>query len=100
MNFEYSEKVQGLIKRVNDFMDLHVFPVEEEMHKQVELEPWSTPPLMEQLKAKAKAEAKAICTDRSEEGSKEVNVQAEVKSKISKDDRDGRRMPVPSWRKA
>ncbi|AZG36184.1 MAG: acyl-CoA dehydrogenase family protein [Shewanella psychromarinicola] len=56
MNFEYSEKVQALIKRVNDFMDLHVFPVEEEMHKQVQLEPWSTPPLMEQLKAKAKAE--------------------------------------------
>ncbi|MBB1438756.1 acyl-CoA dehydrogenase family protein [Shewanella sp. SG41-4] len=56
MNFEYSEKVQVLIKRVTDFMDLHVFPVEEEMHKQVELDPWSTPPLMEELKAKAKAE--------------------------------------------
>jgi acyl-CoA dehydrogenase len=56
MNFEYSEKVQALIKRVNNFMDLHVFPVEEEMHKQVQLEPWSTPPLMEQLKVKAKAE--------------------------------------------
>ena len=56
MNFEYSEKVQALIKRVNDFMDLNVFPVEEEMHRQVELDPWSTPPLMEELKAKAKAE--------------------------------------------
>ncbi|ABI71915.1 acyl-CoA dehydrogenase family protein [Shewanella frigidimarina] len=56
MNFEYSEKVQALIKRVNDFMDLNVFPVEEEMHRQVELDLWSTPPLMEELKAKAKAE--------------------------------------------
>ncbi|WP_137227163.1 acyl-CoA dehydrogenase family protein [Shewanella sp. MEBiC00475] len=56
MNFEYSEKVQALIKRVTDFMDLHVFPVEEEMHRQVELDPWSTPPLIEELKAKAKAE--------------------------------------------
>ncbi|WP_350433282.1 acyl-CoA dehydrogenase family protein [Shewanella sp. H8] len=56
MNFEYSEKVQALIKRVTDFMDLNVFPVEEEMHRQVELDPWSTPPLMEELKAKAKAE--------------------------------------------
>ena len=56
MNFEYSEKVQALIKRVSDFMDLNVFPVEEEMHRQVELDPWSTPPLMEELKAKAKAE--------------------------------------------
>ncbi|MEM5505633.1 acyl-CoA dehydrogenase family protein [Shewanella frigidimarina] len=56
MNFEYSEKVQALIKRVSDFMDLNVFPVEEEMHRQVELDPWSTPPLMEELKAKAQAE--------------------------------------------
>ncbi|MBO1895467.1 acyl-CoA dehydrogenase family protein [Shewanella sp. BF02_Schw] len=56
MNFEYSEKVQALIKRVTDFMDLNVFPVEEEMHRQVELDPWSTPSLMEELKAKAKAE--------------------------------------------
>ncbi|WP_445778753.1 acyl-CoA dehydrogenase family protein, partial [Shewanella sp.] len=56
MNFEYSEKVQGLINQVNEFMDLHVYPVEDEMHRQVALEPWSTPPLMEELKAKAKAQ--------------------------------------------
>lgn len=56
MNFEYTEKVQELIKRLTCFMDTHVFPVEEEMHKQVELDPWSTPPLMEELKAKAKEE--------------------------------------------
>jgi acyl-CoA dehydrogenase len=56
MNFEYTEKVQELIKRLTYFMDTHVFPVEEEMHKQVELDPWSTPPLMEELKAKAKEE--------------------------------------------
>ncbi|GGB68296.1 acyl-CoA dehydrogenase family protein [Shewanella inventionis] len=56
MNFEYSEKVQGLIDQVNAFMDLHVYPVEEEMHRQVERDPWSTPPLMEELKAKAKAQ--------------------------------------------
>jgi acyl-CoA dehydrogenase len=56
MNFEYSEKVQSLIERVTNFMDTNVFPVEEEMHQQVQLNPWSTPPLMEALKAKAKAE--------------------------------------------
>ncbi|WP_076536690.1 acyl-CoA dehydrogenase family protein [Shewanella sp. UCD-KL21] len=56
MDFEYSPKVQQLIERVSQFMDLHVFPNEEAMHKQVELEPWSTPPLMEELKAMAKAE--------------------------------------------
>ena len=56
MNFEYTDKVQELIKRVTHFMDEHVFPVEEEMHRQVALDQWSTPPLMEELKAKAKAE--------------------------------------------
>jgi acyl-CoA dehydrogenase len=56
MNFEYSDKVQDLIQRVTDFMDRDVFPVEQEMHQQVLQNPWSTPPLMEELKAKAKAE--------------------------------------------
>ncbi|MDO6618276.1 acyl-CoA dehydrogenase family protein [Shewanella sp. 6_MG-2023] len=56
MDFEYSPKVQQLMKRVSKFMDLHIFPNEAAMHKQVELEPWSTPPLMEELKAIAKAE--------------------------------------------
>ncbi|WP_144207812.1 acyl-CoA dehydrogenase family protein [Shewanella donghaensis] len=56
MNFEYTPKVQALIKRVTDFMEQHVYPVEAEMHQQVALNPWSTPPLMETLKAKAKAE--------------------------------------------
>ncbi|QIR14606.1 acyl-CoA dehydrogenase family protein [Shewanella aestuarii] len=56
MNFEYSDKVKDLIARVTEFMDLYVYPVEAEMHKQVELDPWSTPPLMEDLKAKAKAQ--------------------------------------------
>jgi acyl-CoA dehydrogenase len=56
MNFEYSDKVQDLIQRVTDFMDRDVFPVEQEMHQQVAQNPWSTPPLMEELKAKAKAE--------------------------------------------
>ena len=55
MNFEYSDKVQQLIKRVSDFMDTHVFPVEQQMHDLVAQEPWSTPPLMDELKAKAKA---------------------------------------------
>ena len=55
MNFEYSEKVQKLIKQVSDFMDDHVFPVEQEMHDLVAKDQWTTPPLMEELKAKAKA---------------------------------------------
>ncbi|MDP7593888.1 MAG: acyl-CoA dehydrogenase family protein [Litorilituus sp.] len=56
MDFEYSEKVQKLIARVTAFMDEYIFPLEEEMHRQVNEEPWSTPPLLEELKAKAKAQ--------------------------------------------
>ena len=56
MNFEYSEKVQGLISQLTAFMAEHVFPNEQLMHDQLEQNPWSTPPLMQELKAKAKAQ--------------------------------------------
>ncbi|MCJ8320602.1 MAG: acyl-CoA dehydrogenase family protein [Colwellia sp.] len=56
MDFEYSDKVKELMNRVTSFMEAHVYPNEEEMHKQVNLDPWSTPPLLEVLKAKAKAD--------------------------------------------
>jgi acyl-CoA dehydrogenase len=56
MDFEYSDKVKDLINRVNSFMDEHVFPNEVRMEEQLEEDPWSTPPLMEELKAIAKAQ--------------------------------------------
>ncbi|QOL27190.1 acyl-CoA dehydrogenase family protein [Thalassotalea sp. LPB0316] len=56
MNFEYSDKVKALLTQVKAFMDEHVYPNEALMHEQVEQDPWSTPPLMETLKAKAKAQ--------------------------------------------
>lgn len=56
MNFEYSDKVNALIDRVTSFMEEHIYPNEAKMHKQVEQNNWSTPPLMEALKAKAKAQ--------------------------------------------
>ncbi|NQY63669.1 MAG: acyl-CoA dehydrogenase family protein [Alteromonadaceae bacterium] len=56
MDFEYSDKVKGLLERVTAFMDEFVFPVEEQIHEQIAEDPWSTPSLMEELKAKAKAE--------------------------------------------
>jgi acyl-CoA dehydrogenase len=56
MDFEYSDKVKTLIERVTAFMDEHVYPVEQEMQNQVSAEPWSTPPLMAELKAKAQAQ--------------------------------------------
>ncbi len=56
MDFEYSEKVIDLLQRVNAFMDEHVLPNEKLMHEQLADDMWSTPPLMEELKAKARAE--------------------------------------------
>ena len=55
MDFEYSEKVTRLIARLRAFMDEHVYPHEAEMERQVEADPWNTPPLMEALKARARA---------------------------------------------
>jgi len=56
MDFEYSDKVKELMARVNAFMDEHVYPVEALMHEQVAKNQWTTPVLMEELKAKAKAQ--------------------------------------------
>lgn len=55
MDFEYSDKVKDLLAQVNAFMDEQILPNEDLMHQQLQDEPWSTPPLMEELKSKAKA---------------------------------------------
>lgn len=54
MDFTYSTKVFGLLEQLRAFMNEHVYPNEALMHEQVELERWSTPPLMEELKALAR----------------------------------------------
>lgn len=54
MNFEYSEKVNDLLNRVCAFMDEYIYPNEHKMHEQLAEDPWSTPPLMNELKAIAK----------------------------------------------
>jgi acyl-CoA dehydrogenase len=54
MDFEYSPKVQELRARLLQFMDDHVYPNEAEMGRQIKQYGWSTPPLMQELKAKAK----------------------------------------------
>ena len=58
MNFEYSEKVQELIKRVETFLDTHLFPIEKELNEQIENgeNRWEIPQQIEDLKALAKAE--------------------------------------------
>ena len=58
VDFEYSEKVQNMQKRLNEFMDAYIYPAEEEYRiymSSVE-NPWVTPLVIENLKQKAKAE--------------------------------------------
>ena len=58
MDFTYSKKVQALQKRLNDFMHTHVYPVEQDYRNALAsaANPWTTPPILEDLKQKARAE--------------------------------------------
>jgi acyl-CoA dehydrogenase len=56
MDFDYTPKVKELQKRVADFMAAHVYPNEQNMLAQIaEGDRWQPPPLMEELKARARA---------------------------------------------
>ncbi|MBB6465277.1 acyl-CoA dehydrogenase [Aminobacter lissarensis] len=55
MDFEYSDKTKSLLDRLNAFMDEHVYPNERRYHDEVEADRWGHPPVLEELKAKAKA---------------------------------------------
>jgi len=57
MNFEYSETTRNYLARLNDFMTTHVYPVEKdyEHHLAEADDPWQSPPLMQELKDKARA---------------------------------------------
>jgi acyl-CoA dehydrogenase len=56
MDFQFSDKVRELQDRVSKFMDDHIYPIEGEYDEHVENAGWSTPPILNELKAKAKAE--------------------------------------------
>jgi acyl-CoA dehydrogenase len=53
MDFSFSSKVQDLQKRVQSFMDEHVYPNERLYHEQIEANRWAQPPVVEELKRKA-----------------------------------------------
>jgi len=57
VNFEYSDKVKGLQKKLQAFMDEHVYPNEATYGRQLDegASRWDIPPIMEELKEKAKA---------------------------------------------
>ena len=57
MDFAYSPKVQELRERVTAFMDAYVYPAEPVFERQVsEGDRWQPTAIMEELKARAKAE--------------------------------------------
>src|ERR1700759_2008538 len=58
MNFAYDHTTEELRARVEDFFETHIPPSEEIFARQIEDQdnPWDTPPIMEELKAKARAE--------------------------------------------
>jgi acyl-CoA dehydrogenase len=55
VDFAYSDKVKQLQQQVQEFMDAHVYPNESVYDDQVEANRWAQPPIMEELKAKARA---------------------------------------------
>ncbi len=57
MDFDYSPKVQALQKRLREFMDAYIYPNEETYYNQLNSQGdrWQIPPIMEELKAKAKS---------------------------------------------
>ena len=58
MEFAYSEKVNGLLKRVNDFMDRYIYPNEQTFHTQIAASgnPHHHAEIVDELKEKARAE--------------------------------------------
>ena len=56
MDFAYSTRTLELLDRLNAFMDEHVYPNEEALHRQHAELPtrWEIPPMLDELKAKAR----------------------------------------------
>ncbi len=57
MDFDYNQKTKDYLARLIAFMDEHVYPNEHLYHQQIDEAPsrWQVPPIMEQLKEKARA---------------------------------------------
>ncbi|MBT8469270.1 MAG: acyl-CoA dehydrogenase family protein, partial [Deltaproteobacteria bacterium] len=56
MDFTYSDKTQALISRLQAFMESEIYPNEAAVREQHALlsDRWDTPPLIEELKRKAR----------------------------------------------
>src|SRR5271167_3473091 len=55
MKFEFSDKVKDLERRLEAFLDTHIYPNEKRFYKEVERNRWSPTKVVEELKGKARA---------------------------------------------
>jgi acyl-CoA dehydrogenase len=55
MNFEFSDKVKGLGRRLQAFLDEHIYPNEQRFHDEIEQNRWLPTRIVEELKPKAHA---------------------------------------------
>ena len=55
MTFEFSEKTKELQKRLQRFMDDHVYPNEQRFHEEVDRDRWKPTKIIEEVKPKARA---------------------------------------------
>src|SRR5579885_2778024 len=55
MNFEFSDRVKDLQRRLTAFMDEYIYPNERLYYEQIEQDRWRPVPIVEQLKPKARA---------------------------------------------
>src|ERR1700746_12557 len=55
MTFEFSEKTKELQKRLQHFLDEHIYPNEHRFHEEVERDRWKPTKIVEELKPKARA---------------------------------------------
>ena len=55
MNFEFSDKVKDLQRRLQAFLDEHIYPNEQRFYDEIEQNRWSPTRIIEQLKPKARA---------------------------------------------
>src|SRR5260370_9839616 len=55
MNFSFSSKVKDLQRRLQVFMEEHIYPNEQRYHDEIERNRWSPPAVIEELKPKARA---------------------------------------------
>ena len=56
MDFEYSKKTKMYMEQLTDFMNKYIYPSEHVFHEQLDAGPtrWQIPPIMEELKEKAR----------------------------------------------